>query len=138
MDNEQACISHKNLQKSTLSAEKTMLSQPFWHAAETKIWAGPSQVTGPAELIEMVQYAEFTWPCKVSLDEVSSVDYTNKNHNLTWKSRRYMSAEFQTSIQSVCHQKLIFNAISFYKGSGSFRDLLSLGWSVVLQNYMVK
>ena len=49
-------ILRKNLQKSALSAEKTRLSWPFWHAAETKISAGLSQVTGPAELIEMAQY----------------------------------------------------------------------------------
>jgi len=58
MNNEQVLIltiSHKNLQKSTLSAEKTMLSQPFWHAAETKISAGLSCITGPAEVIEMAQ-----------------------------------------------------------------------------------
>jgi len=42
--------------QSTLSAEKTMLSWLFWHAAETKISVGLSHVTGPAELIEMAQY----------------------------------------------------------------------------------
>ena len=49
-------MSHKNLQKSSLCAEKNMLSRPFWRLAETKISAGLSQVTGPAELIEMAQY----------------------------------------------------------------------------------
>jgi hypothetical protein len=32
------------------------MSRQLWEVAETKILAGPSHVTGPAELIEMVQY----------------------------------------------------------------------------------
>ena len=35
---------------------KNILSRPFWRLAETKISAGQSRVTGPAELIEMAQY----------------------------------------------------------------------------------
>ena len=31
------------------------VSRQLWEVAETKISAGPSHVTGPAELIEMVQ-----------------------------------------------------------------------------------
>jgi hypothetical protein len=33
------------------------MSRQLWEVAETKISAGPSRVTGPAELIEMVQYS---------------------------------------------------------------------------------
>jgi hypothetical protein len=33
------------------------MSRQLWEVAETKISAGPSRVTGPAELNEMVQYA---------------------------------------------------------------------------------
>jgi hypothetical protein len=32
------------------------MSRQLWEVAETKISAGPSRVTGPAQLIEMVQY----------------------------------------------------------------------------------
>jgi len=32
------------------------MSRQVWEVTETKILAGPSRVTGPAELIEMVQY----------------------------------------------------------------------------------
>ena len=32
------------------------MSWQLWEVAETKFSAGPSHVTGPAELIEMVQY----------------------------------------------------------------------------------
>jgi len=32
----------------------------LWEVAETKFLAGPSRITGPAELIEMVQYP---YPC---------------------------------------------------------------------------
>jgi hypothetical protein len=32
------------------------MSRQLWEVAETKISAGPSRVTGPAELNEMVQY----------------------------------------------------------------------------------
>jgi len=42
-------------QESTLSAKKSILSRLFWHAAETKISAGLSHITRPAELIEMAQ-----------------------------------------------------------------------------------
>jgi hypothetical protein len=43
---------HKKSSKSTLSAEKTMLSWPFWHPAKTKFSAGLPWVMGPAELIK--------------------------------------------------------------------------------------
>jgi hypothetical protein len=33
------------------------MSRQLWEGAETKISAGPSRVTGPAELNEMVQYS---------------------------------------------------------------------------------
>jgi len=58
MNNKQVLISTYIPQESTLSAEKSMLSRSFWHAAETKISAGLSRVTGPAELIEMAQYTQ--------------------------------------------------------------------------------
>ena len=40
------------------NCRKKKLSRLFssWQPAETKISAGPSRITGPAELIEMVQY----------------------------------------------------------------------------------
>ena len=39
-----------------MAAEKNSLSRQFWQSAETKISAGPSRITGPAELNEMIQY----------------------------------------------------------------------------------
>jgi hypothetical protein len=44
----------RRLHRST--AEILGKSQQPWGVAETKISAGPSRVTGPAELIEMAQY----------------------------------------------------------------------------------
>jgi hypothetical protein len=38
-------------------AEKKKLSRRFWQHAETKISAGASRITPPAELNEMVQYS---------------------------------------------------------------------------------
>ena len=38
------------------------MSRQVWEVAETKISAGPSRVTGPAELIEMVQYTQAVHP----------------------------------------------------------------------------
>ena len=43
----------------------TNMSQQFQEVAETEISAGPSRVTGPAELNEMVQYAIFA--CSTAL-----------------------------------------------------------------------
>jgi hypothetical protein len=34
------------------------MSQQLWEVTETKFLAGPSCITGPAELIEIVQYSE--------------------------------------------------------------------------------
>ena len=53
--------------------KKNMLSRPFWRLAETKISAGLSRVTGPAELIEMAQY---TW----------SIPLLNKSFSSTQES----------------------------------------------------
>jgi hypothetical protein len=39
-----------------MKAEKKKLSRQFWQHAETKISAGASRITRPAELNEMVQY----------------------------------------------------------------------------------
>jgi len=38
------------------------MSRQLWEVTETKISAGPSRITGPAELIEMVQYTVLLWP----------------------------------------------------------------------------
>jgi hypothetical protein len=40
-----------------MAAEKKLLSRRFWQHAETKISAGVSRITRPAELNEMVQYS---------------------------------------------------------------------------------
>ena len=54
------CISHKIFKNFPYALKKNMLSRPFWCLAKTKISAGLSRVTGPAELIEMAQYLG-TW-----------------------------------------------------------------------------
>jgi hypothetical protein len=46
----------RRLRRST--AEILGKSRQPWGVAETKISAGPSRVTGPAELIEMAQYQQ--------------------------------------------------------------------------------
>ena len=38
------------------------MSRQVWEVAETKILAGLSRITGPAELNEMLQYLILTWP----------------------------------------------------------------------------
>jgi hypothetical protein len=44
-----------------MAAEKKLLSRRFWQHAETKISAGVSRVTRPAELNEMVQYSSYSF-----------------------------------------------------------------------------
>jgi hypothetical protein len=46
------------------------MSRQLWEGAETKISAGPSRVTGPAELNEMVQYVV---PVPVTVTVVISI-----------------------------------------------------------------
>ena len=41
-----------------MAADFFLLSRQFWQHAETEISAGPSRITRPAELNEIVQYFE--------------------------------------------------------------------------------
>jgi len=46
----------RTAKKEIFAAEKKLMSRQIQQAAETKISAGLSRVTGPAELIEILQY----------------------------------------------------------------------------------
>ena len=48
------------------------MSRQLWEVTETKFSAGPSRVMGPAELIEMVQYAQMFNIAKVHRDFLES------------------------------------------------------------------
>ncbi len=53
---DKACKAIQKLKKNWMTCRKKLMSQGFLPNAETKISAGLSRITGPAELNEMVQY----------------------------------------------------------------------------------
>ena len=65
------------------------MSRQFWQYAETKISAGVSHVTPPAELNEMVQYIQGSTRSTVILSDHKNLTYYREAKKLTRQQARW-------------------------------------------------